>query len=224
MTEPAFHVLDDPGGEVAALLAAQATAGGSIVLTGGSSVGEVYERAAILEPDWHRATVWWGDERCVTPGDGRSNYGLARRTLLDRLSGPPEVHRMRGEAPPAEAADEYAAELSGVDLDLMLLGIGTDGHIASLFADSPQLAERNRLVTHGPARLTPFVERITMTLPTVLSSKRIVVFATGFDKARAVARAFLEEIDESVPGSLLRRAECPLDVYLDRMAASDVPA
>ena len=75
------------------------------MLTGGSSVAEAYERAAALEPDWGRVTLWWGDERCVPPDDELSNYRLAKEALLDRIEAPPaEVHRIRGEIDPADAA------------------------------------------------------------------------------------------------------------------------
>ena len=80
---------------VAAMLAEAARAGGEIALTGGSTPGRAYERAAELGPDWSRAGVWWGDERCVPPDDERSNFGLAKQTLLDRLSAQPRaVHRV----------------------------------------------------------------------------------------------------------------------------------
>ena len=82
------------------LIAAQAGRGGSIVLTGGASVGDAYEHAARLEPDWSKVTLWWGDERCVPPDDERSNYRLAKETLLDRLEVPAAVHRIRGELEP----------------------------------------------------------------------------------------------------------------------------
>ena len=107
MSEPQLHVLDDPARAVGELLAAAARAGETIVLTGGSSVGKAYEQAAAFEPDWSGASVWWGDERCVPPDDDRSNYGLAKRTLLDRLDKQRDVHRIRGELDPAEASDEY---------------------------------------------------------------------------------------------------------------------
>ena len=221
MSEPQFHVLGDPAAVVADLLAAEARRGGAIVLTGGSTPGRAYELAAFAEPNWRRASVWWGDERCVHPGDERSNYALARRTLLARLLHQPEVNRIRGELPPAEAADAYDAALDGVELDLLLLGLGPDAHVASLFPGTPQLAERSRRVTYGPAGLDPFVDRVTMTLPTLLAARRTVVLVSGASKAEAVERAFRGPIDESAPASLLRGGEAPLDVYLDPAAAGE---
>ena len=128
MTEPALHVHDDPAVPVAELLAAEAAHGGTIVLTGGSTPARAYELAARDEPDWSRASVWWGDERCVPPDDERSNYGLALRTLFHHLLEAPFIHRIRGEIAPGEAAAEYDRALDGVTLDLLLLGLGPDGH------------------------------------------------------------------------------------------------
>jgi 6-phosphogluconolactonase len=222
MTDAALHVLDDPAPAVGALLAAEARRGGAIVLTGGSSPGPAYELAALLEPDWRRSSVWWGDERCVPPDNELSNYGLAKRMLLDRLEHEPDVHRIRGELEPADAAGEYDRKLDGVTLDLLLLGLGPDGHVASLFPGSPQLLERERRVTSGEAGLEPFVDRVTMTLPTLLSARQIVFIVTGADKAGAVVRAFRGPVTEDVPASLLRAGEAPIDVYLDSAAASNL--
>src|SRR5690348_18335662 len=98
--------------EVASLVAdelvAVARAGGSLVMTGGSAPGRAYELAAEREPDWSAASLWWGDERCVPPEDERSNFRLARESLLDRIEAPPrEVQRIRGELGAEEAAREY---------------------------------------------------------------------------------------------------------------------
>ena len=219
MTDAALHVDDDPARRVGELLAAAAAAEQTIVLTGGTSVGAAYELAAALEPDWSKASVWWGDERCVPPDDERSNYLLAKRTLLDRLEHEPDVHRIRGELQPADAAGEYEKALDGVELDLLLLGLGPDAHVASLFPASPQLEERQRLVTSGPAGLEPFVDRVTLTLPALLSAQRIIFLVAGADKAEAVRRAFRDEINDDAPASLLRRGSAPIDVYLDAAAS-----
>ena len=220
-TPPEIQIVDDPASYVGSLLAEQATRGASIVLTGGSTPGRAYERAAQLEPDWSGVTLWWSDERCVPPDDEQSNYGLARETLIKRLQARPgTVHRIRGEIAPAQAADEYDQALAGAALDFVLLGLGTDGHIASLFPDSPQLKVRDRRVTHGPAGLEPFVHRVTMTLPTLRSAARIVFLIVGEGKADAVAAAFGGDVSPDVPASLIRLSQVPVEVYLDEAAAA----
>ena len=219
MTEPQLLLFPDPALAVGEALANAARDGRTIVLTGGSTVGRAYEQAAAANPDWSKASVWWGDERCVPPDDERSNYGLAKRTLLDNLEHQPEVHRIRGELDPADASGEYDKKLEGVALDLLLLGLGPDGHVASLFPHSPQLDERERLVTSGPAGLEPFVDRVTLTLPALLSASHIVFFVSGTDKAEAVQRAFRDPISEDVPASLLRQGRAPIDVFLDPAAS-----
>lgn len=218
--QPELNVLDDPAGAVGELLAAAARRGGSIVLTGGSTPGQAYRRAAELEPDWGAVTLWWGDERCVPPDDERSNFRLARETLLDHLEAQPRaVHRIRGELPPAEAAAELDAALDGVDLDLLLLGLGPDGHMASLFPGSPQLGVADRRATDGPPGLEPYVHRVTLTVPVIQSARRIVFLVSGASKAQAVDRAFRGEITPDVPASLARRAPIPVEVFLDAAAA-----
>ena len=217
---PDVHVLDDPAAAVGELLAAQARHGGAIVLTGGSTPGKAYERAARLEPDWSRVTVWWGDERCVPPDDERSNYRLAQETLLERLtSAPAAEHRIRGELPPDEAARELDEQLDGAQLDFLLLGLGPDGHCASLFPGSPQLGVEDRRAVSGPPGLEPFVERVTMTMPVLRSARRIVFLATGAAKADAVARAFGDDISAEVPASLVRLAPVTVEAFLDPPAA-----
>jgi 6-phosphogluconolactonase len=218
---PDLRIVDDPAASVGELLAAQAALGGSIVLTGGSTPGEAYERAAELTRDWSAVTLWWGDERCVPPDDERSNYRLAKETLLDRIEVPPrEVHRIRGEIDPPAAAHELDGLLADVQLDFLLLGLGPDGHCASLFPGSPQLDIEDRRAAHGPPGLEPFVERVTMTMPELRSALRIVFLVTGEEKAEAVARAFRDEISYDIPASLVRLAPVQVEVVLDEDAAS----
>jgi len=206
---------------VAELLAEAARAGREIVLTGGSTPGRAYELAAELEPDWSAAGVWWGDERCVPPDDERSNFGLARRTLLERLDGQPaRLHRIRGEDQPAAAAASYDQELRSTTLDLLLLGLGPDGHIASLFPNSPGLAETERLVIPAEAKLDPFVERVTMTPPALRSARRMIYLAIGERKSEAVAGALAGPPDPAVPGSLIRSENGETIAILDQKAAS----
>jgi 6-phosphogluconolactonase len=218
---PDLHVSDDPARAVGDLLAAEALRGSSIVLTGGSGPGAAYERAAERTPDWSGVTLWWGDDRCVPPDDERSNYRLAKETLLDHLTDQPaRVQRIRGELAPADAAAELDAALEGATLDFLLLGLGPDGHMASLFPGSPQLEVTDRRATSGPAGLEPFVDRVTMTLPTIQAAKRIVFLVSGEEKADAVVRAFGPEIGHDVPASLARLAPVRVEVFLDEAAAS----
>src|SRR3982751_221196 len=104
---PELHVIGDPARAVAELLADHARRGDSIVLTGGSGVAAAYRAAASLEPDWSAVTLWWGDDRCGPPDNALSNSRVAKESLLDELQQQPhEIHRIRGELPPADAADE----------------------------------------------------------------------------------------------------------------------
>jgi 6-phosphogluconolactonase len=222
---PDLHVIEDPAEAVAELLAEQARRGGSLVLAGGSTPAAAYERAAALEPDWSDVEVWWGDERCVAPDDERSNYRLVKESLLDRLAAEPRrVHRIRGELQPAEAAGELDRSLDGARLDVVLLGLGPDGHVASLFPGSPQLAVVDRRATSGPAGLPPWVARVTMTMPTLRSAGRIVFLVTGAEKADAVARAFEGDITPDIPASLLRLGQVRPEAFLDSPAASKLGA
>jgi 6-phosphogluconolactonase len=206
---------------VAQLLAEAARAGAEIALTGGSTPGRAYERAAELEPDWSRAGVWWGDERCVPPDDERSNFGLAKGPLLDRLASPPgRIHRIRGEDDPQRAAESYEQELRGTTLDLVLLGLGPDGHVASLFPGAPGLAERERLAVRAEPKLEPYVERVTLT-PEPLCAGGIVLFlVTGEAKADAVAQALAGPPTRDVPGSLIRSSAGRTLAVVDGPAAA----
>ena len=206
---------------VAELLADAAGNGAEIALTGGSTPVRAYERAAGLEPDWSRAGVWWGDERCVPPDDERSNFGLTKRALFDKLERQPgRVHRIRGEDEPQSAAASYEQALRETKLDLVLLGLGPDGHVASLFPHSPGLAEPERLVIAADSKLDPYVERVTMTPPALRAADRIVFLVTGEAKAEAVAAALACPPDPAVPGSLVRAESGQTLAIVDRKAAS----
>jgi 6-phosphogluconolactonase len=197
-----------------------ARAGLEIALTGGSTPRRAYELAANLEQDWSRAGAWWGDERCVPPDDDRSNYRMAREALLDRVSHPPRIHRIRGELDPAEAAAEYERELGDTRLDLVLLGLGPDGHVASLFPGAPTLEERKRRVVAAEAGHEPFVPRVTLTLPVLCSGRSVLFLVTDESKADAARAAFVDEPSKQTPGSLVRARDGSTVALVDRAAAS----
>lgn len=202
----------------AELLAEAARGGGHIALSGGATPGPAYELAATLQPDWSRAELWFADERCVRPDDENSNYRLVRERLLDRLGrGPAAEHRIRGELPGARAADEYESELRGVTLDLVLLGMGPDGHTASLFPNDPAMDETQR---RAVAVSRPDFERVTLTLPVLNGSDVVVFLVVGTDKADAVQRAFGDEPTAATPASLVRSSTGTTYIFLDRGAAS----
>ena len=222
MSDVEIVVADDPAALVADLLAQAAQDGGHVVLTGGSTPGRAYELAAERHPDWSRTQLWWGDERCVPPDDDRSNFGMAKRALLDRIAQQPTaVHRMRGELGPEAGADDYDRELGDLArFDFLLLGLGSDGHMASLYPDQPTLDETERRVIGAEAKLDPYVDRITLTLPMLRAARAIVFLVAGADKAEACVRAFAGEPSRSTPASLVRAVSGTTTAVLDPAAAA----
>jgi 6-phosphogluconolactonase len=219
MSDVEVRVEEDEEAAAAAVATLLAASGGNVVLTGGSTPQRAYELAAALRTDWSGVTFWWGDERCVPPEHADSNYGMARNALLARVDGY-EERRIRGELPPGEAAAQYDHALRGEELQLLLLGIGPDGHTASLFPEAPTLDERERLVVPAPPGLEPWVERVTMTLPAIAAADEVVFLATGDGKADAVRRAFAEPPSAATTASLARGRRTV--AVLDRAAASQL--
>ncbi len=206
--------------EAAAVLVGEAVdGGGHIGLSGGSGPRATYERVGTLRPDWSGIELWWIDERCVPPADGRSNYRMIRESLLDGLARPPAiVHRVRGEAQPEEAAAEYDAALAGVTLDFALMGIGPDGHTASLFPNAPALGETERRAVAAEAGMEPLVPRVTLTRVVLAAARTMVYLVTGEQKADAVERAFKAEPAPDTPASQIRGVRTI--ALLDQAAAS----
>jgi 6-phosphogluconolactonase len=210
-----FTVLDTPEDVAAAAAAdiAAALRGGSrtLVLAGGTTPRRCYELLARLEVEWGRVTVLFGDERCVPADHPDSNYRMAREALLDRVA-PASVHRIPGELGPDEAAAEYAQLVAGLaPLDVVVLGVGEDGHTASLFPGDPALNAKGWAVGVRNAPKPP-PERVTLTLPALRGAHRVIVLATGAGKAQAVAMAKRQE----VPSGMIAGAIW----LLDRAAAS----
>jgi 6-phosphogluconolactonase len=235
-TSPDIQVLDDPVPVFAEALLAAARAGGHIALTGGSTPKAAYEIASREASAFAQAKLWFGDERCVPPDDERSNYRMARQSLLDPVAQAGVeiglVARMQGERGHEAGAEAYEAQMrdqgfeiggGGTRFALVVLGIGGDGHCASMFPGQPSLRERERLVLGVPeAGLEPFVPRITMTFPALALADDVIVLATGDSKADAVAAAFSPESSPSpqTPASLLREHVARLTVLLDEAAAA----
>jgi 6-phosphogluconolactonase len=202
-----------------------------LALSGGSTPARTYELLARQLESWERIDVWFADERCVGPEDQESNYLLAKQTLLGAASGldPQRVHRMEGELGAEQGAERYERELrehapieDGLPvLDVIVLGIGPDGHVASLFPGAKTLdapAEELCLGVHDSPKPPP--ERITLTLSVLHAARRCVLLATGSGKADAVD-ALLAEPSNHVPASLLRRDR--LSVIVDDAASPEPP-
>jgi 6-phosphogluconolactonase len=213
---PDFQVSDDAAGAAAALLR---EAGGHLCITGGSTPKAAYERVAGERHDWSGVDFWFTDERCVPPDHEHSNFRMADEALLSRATGA-KVHRMKGELGPAEGAADQAREYEAAGrpaFDLVLLGMGPDAHICSLFPGADALGERERpVVGVETPGMAPLVSRITFTLPVVNSARQIVFLVTGEDKADAVGRAFSGRRDPTAPASLV---EGEVMVLLDEEAA-----
>jgi 6-phosphogluconolactonase len=221
-------VIVDSADEVAAVvaerLARAAREGGHIALTGGSTPEQAYKEAAKREPDWSRAELWWSDERCVPPDHELSNYALAKRTLLDNIKQQPRaVHRIKGELGKEAAAADYERELGDTIFDLELLGIGSDGHVGSLFPNASTLRQRKRVLA-AEAGLEPFVDRVTLSIPELCGANEILFALTGEEKADAAQRAFASEPSPETPASLVRSREGRTTAILDRAAATKLPA
>jgi 6-phosphogluconolactonase len=170
----------------AALVAATAPA--SIALSGGSTARECYELLATADVDWGRVTVWFGDERWLAVHDPESNEGMARVTFLDEVE-PLAIHSMYDSRATIEAAaDAYDAALRAAPaLELIHLGLGPDGHTASLFPGSAALDETERWVVPNADDLHPH-HRLTLTLPALAAAELVVFTVEGSGKRDAFAR------------------------------------
>ena len=193
---------------MAAETVASALAGGarSLVLTGGTTPRQMYTLLAGMPVAWGRVSLLFGDERCVPPADAESNYRLAKETLLARID-PGAVLRIPGELGAEEAAELYDAAVGRMQpLDLVLLGIGEDGHCASLFPGHPALnATGWAVAVHDAPKPPP--DRVSLTLGCLRNARRVIFLATGAGKADAFRRALAGE----VPAGMIPGAEWIVD-------------
>jgi|SRR5467141_3228734 len=199
----AEEVAEDAAADIAQALRDGAR---SLVLAGGTTPRRCYELLAQLDVEWGRVSVLFGDERCVPPLDPASNYRMAKEVLLDRVL-PASVYRIPAELGPDEGADLYAEVVEFVaPFDLVVLGVGEDGHTASLFPGHPALkAEGLTVGIHDAPKPPP--ERVSLTLEVLRDSRRVIILATGAGKADAVARAKRGE----VPSGMIPRARWLID-------------
>lgn len=208
--------------EAAARIALRLPGEGSVVLTGGNTIEPIYAALASSDAGWGSLDVYFSDERCVPPDDPASNYGLARRSLLEPV-GARRVHRMRGEDPPDAAAAAYHEEVVTVvgGFDFVILGMGTDCHIAAMFPGSSALDESNRLCV--AVKRPDGREGLTLTSPALERSHTILLLVSGADKAEAARRAVVgDEGAQTCPVRML--AQHPdVTFLLDESAAAGLP-
>jgi 6-phosphogluconolactonase len=197
----------------------------TLALAGGSTPRAMYQHLAGRTVAWAKVRVFFGDERCVPPADEGSNYRMAREAMLDRVPiSPPHLHRIFGELPPEDAArraeDDLRAHVSGDPvprLDLIILGMGPDGHTASLFPGGPETEVTDRLMVpvHRPELPQPW--RVSMTLPVLNAARRVVFLVADGAKAPMVARAIAG--DESIPAGRVRPTDGELIWMVTEAAA-----
>lgn len=200
-----------------------------VALSGGSTPKRLFQLLATLGREalpWDQVVLWWGDERTVGPDHADSNYRMAREALIDplRLT---RVHRIAAERPPEEAASTYEAQMIAAlgerpALDLVWLGMGPDGHTASLFPGSPALHEARRLVVANPVD-SPLTKgpttRITLTAPAINAAHHVRFLVAGADKAETLAAVLRgPRIPNTYPSQLISSSD--LQWFVDEAAAS----
>jgi len=211
-----FTILDsaEDVAAAAAMEIAEALGEGArtLVLAGGTTPQRCYELLAGIDVVWGRVSILFGDERCVPPHHPDSNYRMVRAALLDRVA-PATVYRMPAELGPDEGAALYAHVVAAVaPLDVVVLGIGEDGHTASLFPGHPALQAQGFAVGIRDSPKPP-PQRVTLTLNALQTARRVIILATGAGKADAVAKAKRGE----VPSGMIAGARW----LIDRAAAGE---
>jgi 6-phosphogluconolactonase len=202
----------------------------SVALSGGSTPTATYATLATEENavrvDWSKVHVFWGDERCVPPDHPGSSFRMAGEALLDLVPLPGgNIHRVRGELAPEEAARAYAAELHSFfggewpSFDLVLLGVGSDGHTASLFPGSPALDEKGSPVVVVMAYYEDRpAQRVSLTVPAINAARQVIFLVAGPSKAGIVS-AVLEGPPGRYPAQLIQPAAGHLIWMMDAAAA-----
>jgi 6-phosphogluconolactonase len=205
----------------------------TVALSGGSTPEGTY-RLLAQEPyrsqvPWDGVHLFWSDERCVPPDDAGSNYGLAHQAFIEKVPLPPEnVHRIRGELPPQAAAVATRRDMEDFfcgpvpRFDLVLLGLGNDGHTASLFPGSDALEPTHNMAVAVEAQYEGRpAQRVTLTLPAINAARQVLFLVSGEDKAEVVARV-LYGGEGSLPAEKVRPTAGELVWLLDEAAASQL--
>jgi 6-phosphogluconolactonase len=200
----------------------------SVALSGGSTPRILYARLATLPVPWQNIHLFWGDERCVPPNHSYSNYLMTVENLLDHIAIPPEnIHRIPGELPPEQAAEAYEQDLraffgTSPRFDLVLLGMGDDGHTASLFPGSPALAESARwaVATEHTIPPLPLVPRVTLTFGVLNAARRVIFIVTGVGKAEKLAQ--IQGGENSLPAAQIQPTDGELLWIVDESAAGNL--
>jgi 6-phosphogluconolactonase len=208
----------------------------TLVLSGGSTPRRLYQILAAAPfrelLDWSKVEFFWGDERPVPPDHADSNYRMAREAMLEPLGIVADhIHRLEGERAKLDAAaEDYQAEIARVlgtsfltgppRFDMVLLGVGPDGHTASLFPATPALNETHKWVVANPV-LKLGLERLTLTVMLFNRAANVLFLATGADKAAVLAEILEGVLDvQRLPAQLVRPPEGHVDWFIDEAAAS----
>jgi 6-phosphogluconolactonase len=211
-----------------------------IAISGGSTPKAAFELLADPNQPWRNRMPWgeldlfWVDERCVPPEDAESNYRMTREALLDHVSmRPQQIHRIEGELEPEAAAARYESELrncfrlEGAEyprFDLVALGLGNDGHTASIFPHTTAVHESYRLVVANHLPQTD-ADRITLTWPVINHARSVFFLVAGREKAEVLREVFCGPSDpERLPSQLIWPSSGILSLILDKDAAALLPA
>lgn len=209
--------------------AAEARGACRLALAGGSTPRPLYRR--LSQPDlaehipWKQLDVFWADERCVSPEHEASNYRMAQEALLDHVPIPAgQIHRIQGEIEPLRAAAHYADLVGDDPLDMVLLGMGSDGHTASLFPDTPELGHdiRRVVVTRSPV---PPIDRVSLGLTAINAARLVVFLVVGPGKAAPLAEVARQLASPAprLPAAMVRPTSGALHWFVDDAAAAELP-
>jgi 6-phosphogluconolactonase len=205
----------------------------TVALAGGSTPQQMYTRLATAKIDWKHIHFFWGDERCVPPSSTDSNFCMANKALLGSIPVPGEnIHHIYGEFPAEEAALKYEEELKRFfgnqipRFDLVLLGLGGDGHTASLFPGNPALREKKRwaMAVRHNVPPPPRVDRVTLTLPVLNAAVQVIFLVSGAEKAERLAQTLNDPSQpDLLPAQAVRPIHGTVRWLVDQAAAVKLP-